>query len=128
MPEYTFRCSACTHTFSIITTMVEYNDTQKCPVCKHIKSVHRDYVSDLSTINTNVKLGDDDLKLGHLAKRNSERLSNDEKAKITEKNNAYKNEESTKELPKGMSRMGRTKETRKVPTKQRRRDPKRKAK
>jgi len=131
MPEYTFVCNTdkggCGHTFSMIMSMAEYSDKQKCPSCKKIKAVCRCLEADLPTINTSVRRSDDQVTVGELAKRNSERLSSDEKAHLTEKHNEYKYEEPTKELPDGMKRMGSPKD-RVAPKKQRTRDPKRRRK
>jgi hypothetical protein len=131
MPEYTFQCNpdrgGCGKRFSLILSFAQYDvkSNKKCPYCRHINSVDRDYTEDLSTLYQNVKLGDEQLKLGHLAKRNTERLSKDEKDHIIKKNNAYKYESSDKSLPKGMSRLGKNPSKRKTPKKQRKKDVKR---
>lgn len=56
------------------------------------------------TIASSVKKSDTELKtIGDLAKRNSERMSDDQKQDLHIKHNSYKdNKEQTKELPKGM--------------------------
>jgi len=127
VPEYTFHCGGCGEVFSIFTLMSEYSDKQTCPSCKKTKQVSREYAVDVITVGGSIKKGDDKIKVGHLAKRNSERLSDDEKRHLTEKNNAYKYEEPKTDLPKGMSRMGKPSD-RKVSKKQNKRDPKRKKK
>lgn len=110
MPTYSFICDTnqkgCGHQFSLFMSMTTYTNKQKCPQCNKQKSVRRDYDIDLPTLSQNIKLNDDNITVGHLAKRNSERLSSDEKDHLTEKHNAYKYEEPTKPLPKGMNRMG----------------------
>jgi len=128
MPEYTFQCGGCGEVFSIFALMSEYSDKQKCPSCKKTKLVSRKYDIDTVTVSGSVKKGDDEIKVGHLAKRNSEKLSDDEKRHLTEKHNAYKYEEPKTKLPKGMSRMGKKPSDRQVTKKQRKRDPKRKKK
>lgn len=122
MPEYTFVCTECRDIFSVFMPMKKYIPKQKCPVCKKTLSVHRHYETDLSHITTSVKKGDDELKIGHLAARNTERMSSDEKADLTRKHNEYKYQESEKELPKGMTRLGKDPEKRKLPATQRKRD------
>jgi len=37
MPEYPYRCSACEHAFSDITSMEQYKKRRKCPECKEYK-------------------------------------------------------------------------------------------
>ena len=49
---------------------------------------------------------DNELKtIGDLANRNRDRMTDDHKTSLEEKHNSYKESESTKELPKGMSRI-----------------------
>jgi hypothetical protein len=52
-----------------------------------------------------VTLSDGELKLGHLAKRNSEKFSDDYKAQLKRKHYDYQEPISPKELPKGMTRI-----------------------
>jgi hypothetical protein len=104
MPEYTYECSKCDSVFSVICSISEYKDHPKC-TCGS-KETNRCYISDCLTINSRVRLGDDEIKtLGDLAKRNTERMSDDEKRHIYKKNNAYKQTPSEKSLPTGMSRL-----------------------
>jgi putative FmdB family regulatory protein len=103
MPEYTFHCDKCENTFSIVCSIKEYKDQQRC-VCGSKAS--RSYVDDLLTLNTSVKKSNSELKtIGDLAKRNADKFSEDEKIHLYQKHNAYKFEDSKKELPTGMSRM-----------------------
>jgi putative FmdB family regulatory protein len=105
MPEYTYECDKCQSVFSVICSISNYNEHPKCDACSS-KKTHRRYLEDCSTINSSVRLGDNELKtLGDLAQRNTERMSDDEKRHIYEKNNAYKQTQSTNALPTGMSRL-----------------------
>lgn len=64
------------------------------------------YQEDLSTLNTSVKLSDSDVKtLGHLAKRNSDKMSEDQKQHLHDKHNKYKDSNIEINLPNGMSRI-----------------------
>ena len=68
------------------------------------------YVDDLLTLNGSVKKADSELKtIGDVAMRNTERFSDDYKAYLHEKNNAYKEHKEEKPLPKGMTRINKTK-------------------
>lgn len=61
---------------------------------------------DVLTQNASVKKSDNELKtIGDLARRNSDRMSDDEKIHLYQKHNAYKFDDPTKELPKGMNRI-----------------------
>lgn len=115
MPTYTFCCEACSLVFDTFSTYNEYTDKVECPKC-HKQTDKRDYRTDLP--NGFVKLSDDQINLGHLASRNSERLSADEKESLKRKHNAYRYEEPTgmKELPKGMTRMRKSDGVEFVPT------------
>lgn len=104
MPEYSYKCDKCNLTFSLVCSMREYRETHSCEKCG--SNCCRDYLEDLSTLNTSVKLGDNELKtLGHLAHRNTERMSEDQKNELYIKHNSYKEDVSDKPLPKGMSRI-----------------------
>ena len=104
MPEYSYRCDTCQFTFSLVCSIKEYTDFHFCETCGNKCS--RDYLEDLSTLNTSIKLGDNDLKtLGHLAQRNTDRMSEDQRNDLYRKHNSYKEEVSEKVLPKGMSRI-----------------------
>lgn len=57
-----------------------------------------------------VKKADSELKtIGDLANRNRDRMSEDERVTLYKKHNDYKDQESQKELPKGMSRIKKSK-------------------
>ncbi len=105
MPQYSFICSSklgCGHEFVKQMTMTQYPKSKiKCPHCNNV--VNRNYEAD--NIYVSVKLGDGEIKLGHLAKRNDSRFSDDYKKELIKKNNAYKNVEPNKDLPAGMSRV-----------------------
>lgn len=110
MPTYSYICEKCNHQFELFFTLKDYttnkeNETPKCENCKS-KKTHRNYSIDITSQVASVKKSDSELKtLGDLAKRNTDRLSNDEKAHLHRKHNAYKEETPQKELPKGMSRI-----------------------
>jgi putative FmdB family regulatory protein len=105
MPEYTYECEKCESVFSLISSIADYMEHPKCESCSSKKTIRR-YAEDCLTINGSVKKSDSELKtLGDLAKRNTDRMSDDEKQAIWKKNNAYKETPSDKPLPKGMSRL-----------------------
>jgi hypothetical protein len=104
MPEYSYRCDDCEITFSIVCSIREYQDMHLCDKCG--SKCSRDYLEDLSTLNASVKLGDNELKtLGHLAQRNTDRMSDDQRNELYIKHNSYKEDIPEKTLPKGMSRI-----------------------
>lgn len=104
MPEYSYICYECNHTFSIIKSIKDYKEQVRCTNCKKICS--RNYSEDLANLSTSVKLANSELKtLGHLAHRNTETMSEDQRNELCIKHNSYKEEVSEKVLPKGMSRI-----------------------
>lgn len=106
MPTYTFFCPKCQQAFELFMSYSDYTDNQKCSKCK--SKAHRSYQDDLSNLNGFVKLSDSEIKtLGHLAHRNSEKMSEDQKAALHHKHNSYKYENNGADLPAGMSRIER---------------------
>jgi putative FmdB family regulatory protein len=105
MPTYSYSCDSCNYSFELFSTISNYNPQPKCSKCQKSKT-HRRYIDDVSTLNTSIKKSDSELKtIGDLAKRNSDRMSEDQKIHLYQKHNSYKEEHSTKELPSGMSRI-----------------------
>jgi putative FmdB family regulatory protein len=101
MPTYDYNCPDCGH-FEDVCSMAAYTGKAICPIC-HKETEEREFTVPLSGF---VKLSDNELKtLGHLAHRNAERMSQDEKDALHRKHNAYKYETPPKDLPKGMTRM-----------------------
>jgi len=104
MPEYSYLCEHCNYKFSLFYTIVGYDPSPQCKKCK--SKCKRDYELDLTTINTSVKKSDSELKtIGDLAKRNSDRMSEDQKHALYMKHNSYKDDKDLKPLPSGMSRV-----------------------
>lgn len=105
MPTYSYICDKCNHEFELFFHIREYTENPKCAKCNS-KKTHRCYMKDIESQHMSVKKADSELKtLGDLANRNRDRMSEDQKNALYKKHNAYKEEESTKELPTGMSRM-----------------------
>lgn len=112
MPTYSFFCDSCQEKFELYLSINKYDETKKnCPLCNKDKKVSRLYSEDLMSLNTSVKKGDGELKtIGDLANRNRDRMSDDHKAYLSKKHNDYKEEAPTKELPKGMHRLQKSKQ------------------
>lgn len=108
MPNYSYYCSKCETIIEHFFYIKDYKETIKCDSCK--SKCKRSYDVDMTTINGSVKKSDSELKtLGDLANRNRDRLNDDQRASLHAKHNAYKEQESTKELPSGMSRIKKSK-------------------
>ena len=107
MPEYSFLCEGCDNRWSIVCSITEYTDRQKCPSCKKIKTVFRDLRTDASNIYGAVTLSLSEVKtLGHYADKQTKKYG---KAKCEEMAREFKTKkiEGGRELPDGMSRMER---------------------
>lgn len=105
MPEYTYYCDECSDKFCIVCSIRDYDEHAKCIRCRS-KKTFRLYKDDLTTLNTSIKLSDSEIKtLGHLANRNSERLSSDEKEHLNTKHNSYKDSGIEINLPTGMHKI-----------------------
>jgi putative FmdB family regulatory protein len=106
MPTYTYYCEDCQTNFEVICSLGSYQEKAKCKVCGKKKNTHREYSIDLSTLNASVKKSDNELKtIGDLAKRNSDRMSDDQKEALRKKHNEYKDNKPDDPLPSGMSRI-----------------------
>lgn len=104
MPTYTYICNTCNKKFELFLSFSNYSENQQSPCCD--SQSYRAYVDDCAQSNGFVRLADSEIKtLGHLAQRNTENMTNDQKQELYYKHNEYKNIESTKPLPKGMSRI-----------------------
>lgn len=105
MPTYTFTCEKCYNIFEIFCSYKEYTDNQKCPKCRS-KKTNRLYAMDLNHVTASVKKADSELKtIGDLARRNTERMSEDQRQELYAKHNDYKENKPDSPLPKGMSRI-----------------------
>lgn len=100
MPTYSIICNKCKHKFEIQCLICDYNAVFKtigCPKCNSL-DIYRDYIADgprgFVARNT----------LGMLAQKNSEKMSNEEKAELNYKHNKYRFENKS-ELPEGMKRL-----------------------
>lgn len=105
MPTYSYYCPDCEEKFELFFYIKDYIEK---PICEHCgsKSTHRLYADDILTQSTSIRKSDNELKtIGDLAQRNADRMSEDEKAALWKKHNAYKDEQFQKPLPTGMSRV-----------------------
>lgn len=104
MPEYSYKCDKCAISFNTICSIQSYKEHIECGNCGSLCS--RDYDTDLPTIQTSIKLATSEIKtLGHLAQRNTETMSQDQKDELYRKHNAYREDAPEKPLPKGMTRL-----------------------
>ena len=104
MPEYTYFCDKCQFNFSVVSSISDYKNQIQCNSCN--ATCERSYNIDLPTINASIKLATSEIKtLGHLAQRNTETMSQDQKDELYRKHNSYKEDAPEKPLPKGMTRL-----------------------
>jgi putative FmdB family regulatory protein len=107
MPTYSYICNSCKKSFEKFFLISQYDSQPKCEHCNSSKT-ERDYKTDLGSMTGSVIKSDDELKtIGDLANRNRDRMSNDHKKTLEYQHNKYKETPSTKQLPKGMSRIQR---------------------
>lgn len=112
MPTYSYQCDSCNQGFELFFYIKDYISNPKCINCNSSKT-NRSYIKDVRTQVTSIKKGDSELKtLGDLAKRNSDRMSNDQKLDLYKKHNDYKeNKIEEAPLPAGMSRIEKPEKT-----------------
>ena len=110
MPSYTFFCDSCNKKYEVVCSIRAYHDKLPCEYCNKNKHVYRLYIEDAQSISSSVRKSDDELKtVGDLAKRNTDRMSDDHKEHLRQKHNSYKETTENKPLPKGMSRLTKSK-------------------
>jgi hypothetical protein len=105
MPTYTYLCNSCKKKSECFFYIKDYKETIQCLYCSSLDT-ERSYIDDISSVQGSVIKNDNELStLGDLANRNRDKMSDDRKKELFHKHNAYKDEISHKELPKGMSRI-----------------------
>ena len=109
MPTYTYCCNKCNKKFELFFFFKDYIDQPKCSHCGSMHT-YRSYIDDAQQSISFVKKSDSELKtIGDIANRNRDRMSDDHKLELYNKHNNYKEQESKKELPKGMQRIKKSK-------------------
>lgn len=104
MPNYSYGCDNCNKVVELFFYIKDYDDQPLCNECKN--KMHRLYSLDVLTQAASVRKADSELKtIGDLARRNTDKMSEDEKAHLHHKHNSYKEQQPVKTLPNGMSRM-----------------------
>jgi len=105
MPTYSYICNNCTCNFELFSYIKNYIEHPKCVQC-HSDNTNRAYTKDVMTQSASIKKSDSELKtIGDLAKRNSDKMSEDQKISLHQKHNSYREDGPQKELPRGMSRI-----------------------
>ena len=95
MPIYSYCCKKCSQTFEMFFNYSNYKDKPKCEICGS-KDTDRQITLDAATINGSVKKSDSELKIGDLANRNRDKLSQDEKADFLSR---YKIQDEVVQIP-----------------------------
>lgn len=108
MPIYSYYCENCDQIFEMFFNYSNYTDKPKCEICG-AKNTNRQIALDAATINGSVKKSDSELKIGDLANRNRDKLSQDEKIHLYNKHNEYKQDQPVSKLPPGMKKLKKTK-------------------
>lgn len=126
MPTYIFQCDSdlggCGNVFEVQSSMQDVPKLKPtCSSCKKRKPVRRDYTAENSTV-----INATPATLGTLANRNTNKLSNDEKAHIHYENNKYKYTPFQGKLPDGATPMSRDDTGRLIPSKKQHKRDKRK--
>lgn len=105
MPTYSYSCTKCNTNFELFFYIKDYIEKPKCSRC-NCQNTFRRYADDVLTQSATIKKSDTELKtIGDLAKRNSDKLSDDEKIHLHNKHNSYKYDGEISNLPSGMSRV-----------------------
>ena len=101
MPSYIFECfkedGGCGKVFELVESMVAISTLRPfCPKCRKIKAVSRSFAKETPHIHEGYKT------VGMLADRQTAKLSADEKAHMSKKQNEYKKKKPNIAPPPGM--------------------------
>ena len=109
MPEYSYTCDTedggCGHYFTVVQKLSKYKVLKKCPECKKHR-LRRAYEDDI--VYGSVKKSDGAITIGHLAERNTSRMSSGQREELHTKHNAYRG--NNPKLPEGMKRTDKPKD------------------
>lgn len=109
MPEYSYACDHCGHKWSIFCHRSEYTDRKKCPSCKKIKPVHRDYEEDGVYAAYSYSLSEA-RTIGHYADKQSKKLGKNKVEDIIRNQETKRVDNLSEKLPEGMSKMEKPKD------------------
>jgi putative FmdB family regulatory protein len=110
MPSYSYFCDKCKIKFEIFCSIKDYKENIECSECNSAKHTRRAYIEDISSLYTSIKKSDNELStIGDIANRNRDKMSDDQRIELSNKHNDYKETQSNKELPTGMSRLKKSK-------------------
>lgn len=99
MPTYEFHCKKCKKNFEEFRSFKDFVEITTCPTCKKETAT---LVLGMPFIN--IRLATSEIReLGHLAARNSEVFSEDQKTMLTEKHKTKK-DDAPRDLPSGIKR------------------------
>jgi len=109
MPEYSYACDNCEHRWSIFCDRSKYKDRRKCPSCKKIKTVHRDFEED--DFYSSIKLSLTEVKtLGHYADKQSKKLGKNKVEEMIRNQKTKTRDTLSEKLNENMSKMDRPKD------------------
>lgn len=109
MPEYSYACDNCEHKWSILCPRSEYKDKRKCPSCKKIKTVHRNFQED--DFYNSIKLSLTEVKtIGHYADKQSKKLGKNKVEDIIREQKTKTKDTLSERLNENMSKMDRPKD------------------
>ena len=110
MPEYSYACDGCDHKWSIFCHRSEYKERKKCPCCKKIKPVHRDYGEDNVYGSYSYSLSETKT-IGHYADKQSKKFGKNKVEDMIQDQKTKKKDTLSEKLPDSMSKMSRPKDS-----------------
>ena len=123
MPEYSYICEECDHSWSIFCHRSEYKDKIKCTSCNKKKSVYRNFEEDEVYTAYNYSLSEAKT-IGHYADKQSKKLGKNKVEDMIREQKTKKGDTLSGKLGDGMKKMDRpsssTKWTKESTTKKRR--------
>ena len=109
MPEYSYACDACDHKWSIFCHRSEYKERKKCPCCKKIKPVHRDYEEDNVYGSYSYSLSETKT-IGHYADKQSKKFGKNKVEDMLREQKTKQTDSLSGKLNENMSKMEKPKD------------------
>ena len=106
MPEYSYICEKCDHSWSIFCHRSKYKDKRNCPSCKKKKAGYRNFQEDEVYAAYNYSLSEAKT-IGHYADKQSKKLGKNRVEDMIREQKTKKEDRLSEKLTDGMKKMDR---------------------
>jgi len=106
MPEYSYICEECDHSWSMFCHRSKYKDKRNCPSCKKKKAAYRNFQEDEFYTAYNYSLSEAKT-IGHYADKQSKKLGKNKVEDMIREQKTKKEDRLSEKLTDGMKKMDR---------------------